>query len=55
MRFIRALRTHPGLLDDVSVPEAITLFLKAHPDARDRARELFKNHPPFKQAVDSEG
>ena len=51
-RFIRALRTYPGLLDDVSVPQAIRLFLQANPGARDLAHELFRNHPPFAKAVD---
>ena len=53
-RLVRALRTNPALLDDVAIPEAIRAFLKAHPEARPAARDLFRPHPPFAKAVEDD-
>lgn len=51
-RFKRALRTYPGLLEDAAIPAAIRLFIEGRPEAREAARELFRHHAPFLDAVD---
>jgi len=44
-RLDRALRTHPDLAAEGTVRDALGRFSDAHPDARDRARRVLRDHP----------